>query len=172
LAYLTWTGFEIDYDNLPSVKVSYLHDDTTLAAKGSEIIAGIMYGALKENSYEVVDEQCFPELGSWVQEIEDSWLMMNTYIDGDVEDGFVRLVQAIKQLPMKAHGCTGYAELMTKLDATMLAYGAWSETFADEVHAWMVEHGRDDDISFMEAMHGYVKPEWTYFGMALGNMLQ
>lgn len=97
---------------------------------------------------------------------------MNTYIVGDIEEGYLNMVNAVANLPQQLTGCAGYTEDMIKLDAWMVASGQGELEFADMLHEYMVEHAWDADLHFVQALDAYVKPEWTSFGVALGKMMQ
>lgn len=66
LAYLSWTGFEIDYATLPKTFVAPV-EETPLNMKGTEIIGGLLSGMFDTNTMATVNEECFPELGDFVQ---------------------------------------------------------------------------------------------------------
>merc|ERR1719498_556923 len=70
LAYLNWTGFEIDYENLPKTFVTNYDETTPLNEKATEIIAGLIEGMYNIDTMAVVDKQCFPAMESWVSSIE------------------------------------------------------------------------------------------------------
>lgn len=87
--------------------------------KGTEIIGGLLNGLFEINTMATVNEECFPELGEFVSEIENGWGTMNTYIVGDIEQGYIKMVNAVAMLPKQLSGCTGYSEDMSTLDTYM-----------------------------------------------------
>jgi len=171
LAYLSWTGFEIDTSSLPKTIVGPV-EDTPIVMMGSEIIGGILYGLFESNSLATVDEQCFPELGQFVEDIDSAWTTMNTYIVGDIEDGYTKLVETVAKLPEQLQNCSGYDEDMMQLDAYAMQSKVGTAEFAEELHEYMVEHAWEADLAFVQALNAYVKADWTSFGVAIGAMMQ
>lgn len=97
---------------------------------------------------------------------------MNTYIVGDIEEGYLNIVKAVSNLPQQLTGCAGYTEDIINLNAWIVESDQCGPDFADELHEFMVEHAWDADLTFVQALNAYVKPDWTSFGVALGKMMQ